>query len=148
MGDEQCLRFGVDNPAPGCATILFIPPLFDESNRLRRTLVLTMRALAARGHVALLPDLPGQNDSILPNASATMAQWRDAIAALCAQLPAPFIIASWRGGALLDDAATGAAGWWRMAPQGGASLVKMMMRTRIAGDKESGRTTTAQMLRE
>ena len=42
------------------ATILFVPPLFEEANRTRRTLVLAMRALAADGFATLLPDLPAR----------------------------------------------------------------------------------------
>ena len=46
MLSEHCLRFtgAADGP-----TILIVPPLFDEANRMRRTLVLTMRALAGLG---------------------------------------------------------------------------------------------------
>ncbi len=50
------------------------------------------------------------------------------------------LIASIRGGALIDDVA--AAAHWRLAPVRGASLLKTMMRTRIAGDREAGRDTS------
>ena len=48
--------------------VLLIPPLFEEANRMRRTLVLAMRALSADMGIvpSLLPDLPGQNDSLEP----------------------------------------------------------------------------------
>jgi len=127
--------------------ILLVPPLYDEANRLRRTLVLTMRALASLGHPSILPDLPGQGDSLLPSDAASVVLWREALAQLASADSAPLLVASWRGGALLDDAATNAIGWWRMAPQGGASIVKTMMRTRIAGDKEAGRQTSMDDLR-
>lgn len=133
--------------AAGHPTILILPPLFDEANRLRRTLVLMMRALSARGHAVMLPDLPGQGDSLLPSASASLRLWREALTRFATAQSGPLVVASWRGGALIDDAAVNAIGWWRMAPQGGASIVKTMMRTRIAGDKEAGRVTSADDLR-
>lgn len=144
MSHEHCLRFP---GTPGAPTILILPPLFDEANRLRRTLVLTMRALSARGVASLLPDLPGQNDSLVPTEAVTLADWRTALADVAAAEPGPLLVASWRGGALIDDAASRATGWWRMAPVAGASLVKTMIRTRIAGEKEAGRTVSAEDLR-
>src|SRR3546814_4854209 len=62
--DEQLFRLSPAG-APR-TTVLFVPPLFEEANRTRRTLVLAMRALAAQGFAALLPDLPGQNESLVP----------------------------------------------------------------------------------
>lgn len=144
MSEEQCLRFSAREGAP---TILFVPPLFDEANRMRRTLALTMRALAELGHASLLPDLPGQNDSLLPSEDATLSLWRNALANIAAKETAPLLIASWRGGALIDDAVAGAIGWWRMAPIGGASIVKTLIRIRIAGEKEAGRVITADQIR-
>lgn len=144
VSTEQCLRF---RGAPDAPSILIIPPLFDEANRMRRTLVLTMRALSARGVASLLPDLPGQNDSLVPTEAVTLADWRTALADVVAAEAGPLLVASWRGGALIDNTASGAIGWWRMAPVAGASLFKTMIRTRIAGEKEAGRTVTAEDLR-
>ena len=124
--------------------MVLVPPLFDEANRMRRTLVLTMRALAAHGLTAMLPDLPGQGDSIEPTEAATVAGWRAALSAMA--IDGPAIVASWRGGALIDDAFA-AIGWWRMAPATGATLVKALLRTRLMGDKEAGRPSTADSLR-
>ncbi len=142
---EQCLRLTPSGPA--LATIIIVPPLFDEANRTRRTLVLAMRALAVRGFAAALPDLPGQNDSLLPTQEATLALWREALAAHCAHTDGPHIVASWRGGALIDDAAGSACGWWRMAPQSGAAIVKTLLRVRIAGDREAGIPSSPDSLR-
>ena len=83
------------------ATILFVPPLFEESNRTRRTLVLAMRALAADGFATLLPDLPGQNESLAPLEQIDLANWQNALAEVAATIDGPLIIASQRGGALL-----------------------------------------------
>lgn len=126
---------------------MLVPPLFDEANRMRRTLVLTMRALAERGMASLLPDLPGQNDSPESTEAMTLAEWRTALAAAVSHENGPVLIASWRGGALIDDAASNATGWWRMAPLNGASIIKTMIRTRIAGEKEAGRTVSADDIR-
>ena len=150
LNDALCLQI---RPGAGVtirSTVLIVPPLFDEANRMRRTLVLMMRALGAMGHAAILPDLPGHNDSMIdnrhiaiPDMRSALADWAEHVAAT-----APVVIASLRGGALIDDAATTATGWWRMAPSTGASVVKTLIRTRIAGDKEAGRASTAEMLRE
>lgn len=145
MPAEHCLRFSAGGTAP---TIMLVPPLFDEANRMRRTLVLMMRALADLGHASLLPDLPGQNDSLADTQEVTLQMWREALAKFAAAQPGPLIIASWRGAALIDDAAANAIGWWRMVPIAGASIVKTLLRVRIAGEKEAGRTVTAEQLRE
>ena len=52
---EHILR--IDPAGVPRATILIIPPLFEEANRTRRTLVLAMRALAADGFAAVLATL-------------------------------------------------------------------------------------------
>ena len=152
MNGEPCLRIAASGTATAhvkqpLPAILIIPPLFDEANRLRRTLVLMMHALAGSGHDCLLPDLPGQNDSLLPNDLATLSLWRDALTTFSAAIDGPLVTASWRGGALIDDAANSAIGHWRMAPIAGSSIVRAMVRTRLAGDKEAGRQSTAESIR-
>lgn len=149
MDGESCLSFA-PNQGDGAALppVIIIPPLFDEMNRMRRTLVLMMRALAAAGHAVHLPDLPGQNDSLLPTHSASLNLWRDALSDRAARLPAAPLVASWRGGALIDDVVTGAVGWWRMAPLSGSAIVKSLLRMRIASDREAGVTSSSQALRD
>lgn len=127
------------------ATVLFVPPLFDEANRTRRTLVLAMRALAADGFATLLPDLPGQNESLVPLEHVDLTTWQNALADVAASIDGPFIIASLRGGALIDHQAKAAA-WWRLAPVGGASLLRTLMRARVAADRESGVTSSLDSL--
>lgn len=144
---EQCLAMGPGDGNPALPTIILIPPLFDEANRMRRTLALTMRALAARGHHVMIPDLPGQNDSLLPTDDAALTLWKEALARIVAAQAGHVIVASWRGGALIDDGAVGAAGHWRMAPLTGASIVKTMLRVRVASEKEAGRAITGDALR-
>ena len=71
------------------ATILIVPPLFDEANRLRRTLVLAMRALAAEGLAAVMPDLPGQNESLVALEAVDLERWQDAFAEVAASIDGP-----------------------------------------------------------
>lgn len=127
------------------ATVLFVPPLFEEANRTRRTLVLAMRALARHGLAAVLPDLPGQNESLVPLAQTDLHRWQEALAEVSATLDGPLIIASLRGGALIDHRASAAA-WWRLAPIGGASLLRTLMRARVAADREAGLTSSLDSL--
>jgi hypothetical protein len=124
--------------SPHAALIMLIPPLFDEANRLRRTLVLTMRALALLGFDSALPDLPGQNESLLPTEVATLHGWRQAFATLCAAADRPVISAAWRAGALIDSEAE-LNGRWRMAPLAGASVVRTLARAKTASEREAGR---------
>ncbi len=148
---EACLAHPNAMIAADSPAVVIIPPLFDESNRMRRTLVRTMRALGAAGVPALLPDLPGQNDSLVPTEAVTLADWRAGLAERVAALPRPVVIASLRGGALIDDAVVGAAnviGWWRLAPITGASILRNMLRTAVASAREDGGTVTLEQLRD
>lgn len=133
--DEFCLCFGAGHTRQ----ILIIPPLFDEMNRTRRMMVQAMRDLDARGVGSMLVDLPGCNESMAGLAEQSLDSWRAAVAACAEQLGATHI-ASLRGGALVDDAP--ALPHWRLAPAKGSSLLKTMIRTRIAGEKEAGKATT------
>jgi hypothetical protein len=137
---EYCLSFG-DVEASRC--ILIIPPLFDEMNRVRRTLVQAMRALAERGVRTLLPDLPGCNESAADLPVQTIETWQEAVAASALQLGATHI-AALRGGALIDHKPSLPV--WRLAPVKGSSLLKTMLRTRIAAEREAGRTVTIEQL--
>jgi hypothetical protein len=134
---ENTLCFG-NRTAP--KRLLIIPPLFDEMNRARRMLVSAMRALAERDICCFLPDLPGCNESLASLPVQDLAIWRAAIKQAITQLEATHIVAI-RGGALIDDVAPELP-HWRLAPVSGASLLKTMLRTRIAGDKEAGLTTS------
>jgi hypothetical protein len=136
---EHILRIAPDDTPR--ATVLFVPPLFEEANRTRRTLVLAMRALARHGLAAVLPDLPGQNESLVPLAQTDVHRWQEALAEASATLDGPVLMASLRGGALIDHRASAAA-WWRLAPVGGASLLRTLMRARVAADREAGLTSS------
>lgn len=127
------------------ATVLFVAPLFEEANRTRRTLALAMRALATHGFATQLPDLPGQNDSLVPLEQVDLARWQDALADIAAAIDGPLIIASLRGGTLIDHSANAAARW-RLVPVGGASLLRTLMRARVAADREAGLTSSLDSL--
>ncbi|SNS57283.1 hypothetical protein [Sphingopyxis indica] len=133
--DEQLFRLSPAG-APR-TTVLFVPPLFEEANRTRRTLVLAMRALAAQGFAALLPDLPGQNESLVPLIEADLERWRSALAEIARDVDGPLIVASLRGGCLIDHGAAADA-WWRLAPASGASLLRTLLRARVSADREAG----------
>ena len=137
---EYCLSF---DAASADRTILIVPPLFDEMNRTRRMLVETMRMLAEKGVRALLPDLPGCNESIADIAAQNLQSWSDAMMAAAGQLGATHV-ASIRGGVLIDGGI--ALPHWRLAPAKGASILKTMLRARMAADKEAGRASSMETL--
>lgn len=140
---EQQLLFCPSGTPRG--TVVFVLPLFEEANRTRRTLVLAMRALATNGFAALLPDLPGQNESLVPLDRVDLDQWQDALATVTAALDGPVIVASVRGGALIDHRVKAAA-WWRLGPVGGASLLRTLMRARVSADREAGIASSLESL--
>lgn len=127
------------------ATVLIVPPLFEEANRTRRTLVLAMRALAVRGFAAAMPDLPGHNESLVPLESVDLDMWQNALAEVAATIDGPVLVASVRGGVLIDHRVN-AAGWWRLAPAGGASLLRTLLRARVSADREAGVTSSLESL--
>jgi hypothetical protein len=123
---------------------LIIPPLFDEMNRMRRVLVSAMRDLAGRGVGSVLIDLPGCNESLAKLKEQSLIGWRGAVADCAAQLGVTHI-AAFRGGALVDDGPAHLP-HWRLAPAKGSSILKTMIRTRIAGEKEAGNALTEAQL--
>lgn len=140
-------RLRIDPAGTPRATVLIVPPLFEEANRTRRTLVLAMRALAAEGFAAMLPDLPGQNESLVPLERVDLARWQDALVKVAAGIDGPILVASVRGGVLIDHQVKAAA-WWRLAPAGGASLLRTLMRARVSADREAGLTSSLESLQE
>lgn len=138
--DEACLTFG---PEEASRRILIIPPLFDEMNRVRAMLVSAMRGLADRGIVTMLPDIPGCNESLTVISLQTIDSWQAAMTAAAQQLSTTHV-ASIRGGALIDAGI--ALPHWRLAPAKGGSILKTMLRTRIASDKEAGKTSSVESL--
>jgi hypothetical protein len=134
--EEWLMRIG----APDAPAILFVPPLFEEMNRTRALLAGVMRRLAAMGHGCWLPDLGGTGESERPLAAVEWEDWRNDVAGAAAHVTAqagPPLIASLRGGTLIDDGAA-ARGWWRFAPVDGTALVRDMVRAGLAGVEWAG----------
>lgn len=133
---EWLMRIGPeDGPA-----ILFVPPLFEEMNRTRALLAGTMRLLAAQGFGCWLPDLIGTGESERALDEVAWSDWRHDVTAASAHVVEKAgkpLVASLRGGALLDDAA-GARGWWRFAPADGLALQRDMVRAGLAGVEWAG----------
>jgi hypothetical protein len=117
-GTEMLLRHGAGLPI----TLLVLPALFEEGNRMRRFTVSVMRTLAARGIGTILPDLPGTGESITDLAAVALQDWHDAVSELVGACSGSIAI---RGGALLD---AGVPHRWRLAPETGERLLRDMTR--------------------
>jgi hypothetical protein len=133
-GEEWLMRVGRES-APA---ILIVPPLFEEMNRTRALIASVMRGLARRGHGAWLVDLGGTGESERDLAALGWDDWRHDVilaAAHIAEKARKPLVASLRGGALVDDGAA-ARGWWRFAPLDGAAVARDMARSGLAGGVE------------
>ena len=117
-GSERLLRHGVGSPT----TLLILPALFEEANRMRRFTVSVMRNLADRGIGTILPDLPGAGESEQSFADVTMDDWRAAVSSLTDDIFGSVAI---RGGCLMDGTI---AHRWRLAPENGERLLRDMVR--------------------
>lgn len=141
---EWMMRIGASDAPP----ILFVPPLFEEMNRTRALVAAAMRLLASLGHGCWLPDLAGTGESERPLGDVRWDDWRHDVAAAAAHVERaagkPPLVASVRGGCLIDDAAAG-IGWWRLAPVAGASLVRDMVRAGLAGVEWAGYAPSAEL---
>jgi len=128
--------------------ILFVPPLFEEMNRTRALIAAVMRALAGRGHGCWLADLAGTGESEAALGAVQWEDWRHDVMAAAAHVEqaagAAPLVASLRGGCLIDDAAA-AIGWWRLAPVAGASLARDMVRAGLAGVEWAGYAPSAEL---
>lgn len=132
-GREVMLRFG---PADGPVAIVALP-LFEEANRVRAFAVAICRALAQRDVGSVLPDVPGQGESLIPLEHCGMGDFTDAIAAAVAQTcraRRPCYGVAIRSGALLNATAE-LHGRWHLAPQDGASLLRDLKRIRQAASR-------------
>jgi hypothetical protein len=117
-GSEFLLRHSAGAPV----TLLVIPALFEEANRMRRFTVSVMRQLAVSGIGTILPDLPGTGESSTALADVMLQDWHDTITALAPSVSGSIAI---RGGALLDAPIKNC---WRLAPDAGERLLRDMAR--------------------
>lgn len=139
---EQYLHLGRKHPRQ----ILIIPPFFEEMNRTRWLLVAAMRTLDQARIGTILPDLPGQNESLVPDSGISIAMWGAALERLAAQSGVIIdMVAAFRSGAMLDDAVD-CARRWRMSPEDGPDLLRQLVRTRLAADREAGLSTSKALL--
>lgn len=106
-----------------------------------------MRNLDRQNIGSILPDLPGTNESRFPPAQADFSVWQEALTSCLDQFGQPAAIASIRGGCLIDDL-DNSNKKWRLAPVKGQNLLRTLMRTRIASDKEEGKQATLAGLTE
>ena len=140
-GDELAMTAGPDEAA---RRILIVPALFEEANRTRRMWAEAMRAMAAAGVFAALPDLPGCNESLAPLEQQTLATWRTAMEAAASHFAATHAL-SLRGGVLVAPAALPG---WRVEPIAGAQALRPMLRARTLAAREDGRSETIEGLLE
>ena len=112
--------------------VLVFEPLFEEANRTRRLLATVARALGACEIGVTTFCLPGTGESLIDVATVRLADWRTEASGAIATIK-PTVIASLRGGSLLDDRGR-AKGWWRFAPETGARIVRDLRRTQLAGE--------------
>ena len=134
-GQEWLMRIGPLEGRP----ILVVPPLLEELNRTRAFLATLMRLLGRRGFGCWLPDLPGAGESERALDTCEWPEWRQAVsdasrfvAEKARQKP---LVASVRGGALLDEAA-GDGPIWRFAPVEGGSLARDLVRASMLKPEE------------
>ena len=71
-GREAMIRFG---PSTG-PVVVAVLPLFEEANRTRTFLTGVLRRLAERHIASVLPDLPGQGESLVPTENAMRTDHR------------------------------------------------------------------------
>jgi hypothetical protein len=132
-GREAMLRFG----PPTGPVVIAAMPLFEEANRTRAFIVTILRALAERGIASVLPDLPGTGESLTETENITLNDWNIALSTLAGSIKAergPVHGLAIRGGALVGAPF---ASRWHFAPVPGESLVRDLLRTRLAIGEDS-----------
>jgi hypothetical protein len=126
-GEPSFLRYGVKYPLQ----IVIFEPLFEESNRCRRLISSIARLLEAKCIGSVIPHLPGTGESLFPISQVRLKDWARAAEAAIESIN-PTVIASFRGGSLLDTYGN-ARGHWRFSPETGARIVRDLRRTQLAG---------------
>lgn len=118
--------------------VLILPALFAEANRTRAFTVALARKLAVEGMRCTLPDLPGTLESTRTIEKVSWSDWCGAVEQVTGSLDQPVVVAI-RGGALLParDAPR-----LHFASTSGDRLLRDLLRSRLASDKEAGLPTT------
>lgn len=124
--------------------LLVVPPLFEEHNKLRRQLVAIMRNLDGAGFDAVLPDLPGLNESGESLERQTLSGWRHAVDVAATHFGATHAFAIRSAALLLPERLPAAI----HAPHKGAQLLRGMVRARTIASREAGREERAADLLE
>ena len=122
--------------------VLILQPLFEEANRMRRTLALMARALDRHGGGVVMADLPGMGEHPLGANQVGISDIGTASNLLCDALTSqgcPVVVAGFRA-ACLFDSLPGASANWRFAPDPGDRLVRTLLRTEMP--EESTETHT------
>ncbi len=142
-GNEECIISSY--PADGIDFhILIIAPLFAEMNKMRRTLTEVMRLLSEHKVQCSMPDLPGCHESLSPLNQQSLEDWKAAVKASMDKREISHI-ASFRGGALIDDLGLPT---WRLNRVNGAKLIKTMMRSKVISLREAGQNITLEKLHD
>ena len=129
-GREAMLRFG---PQDG-PVVIVAPPLFEEANRTRALIVAILRDLADRRIGGVLPDLPGQGDSVTRLETLSfldLRQGHDGVVDAVRRAGGIAYGVGIRSGALLDTSQL-LRGRWYLAPQDGPDLLRELRRIKQA----------------
>lgn len=130
-GTEAMMRFGPDTGPVMVAAL----PLLEEANRTRTFVVGLLRRLAARGIASVLPDLPGQGESLIPTGRLTVLRMAEALEAVTDRFMAQgrrTYALGVRSGSLLDYCALH-HGRWHLSPVDGADVLRDLHRVWLAG---------------
>ena len=124
--------------------IILLPPLLDEANKFRRQIVEISTLLDERGVDAVIPDLPGCNESLAPHGEQTLARWRRWAAAAAAHFSATHVVGFRSGGWLAPVELPG----WLLAPPKPKSILRNLMRAHGIALREAGMPQAAESLLE
>lgn len=128
------LRFGPD----GAPVVVVALPLFEEANRVRAFAVKICRLLAKRGIASILPDLPGQGESVVATEDVRLATLREGFGAAVEQFYREGLrvySASITNGALVDTDAH-SLGRWHLSPVSGRDVLQGLARILGAAGRE------------
>ncbi len=125
-------------------TLLILPALFDEANKLRRYTIEVMRRLSEAGIGSVLPDFPGMNESMAPLSEQGLTQWREDAEQAAQQFGASHVLTI-RGSALFAPQTLPA---WHYAPAMGPRILRNMLRAQVLALRETGQQLSIDELGE